>query len=174
MNAALGAGAVTVTALARDDSTVLDRGVLAMVDNQIDPTTATVRLKATFPNTKETLWPGQFVNVRVLLRQQTGVVTLPTVAVEHGPAGEFAYVVKADSTVEVRPLRLGQESNGTVVVLDGLQGGERVVTSNQYRLEPGTRVHAISGYVEIAKPPRAAAPQAEVARRTPQPAVAPR
>jgi multidrug efflux system membrane fusion protein len=174
VNEALAAGPVTVTALARDDSTVLDRGTLALVDNQIDPTTATVRLKATFPNTKETLWPGQFVNVRVLLRQQRGVITLPTVAVEHGPAGEFAYVVKADSTVEVRPLHLGPETDGTVVVLDGLQGGEHVVTSNQYRLEPGTRVHVISGYVENAKPPPAAAPSAEVARRVSPAAAAPR
>jgi multidrug efflux system membrane fusion protein len=140
INKALGAGSVRVTALSRDDKTQLDTGTLTLVDNQIDPNTATMRLKAVFPNQQNTLWPGQFVNVRVLVQQQEDVLTLPSAAVQHGPDGLFTYVVKADSTVEVRPLKIGEDSEGVVVVTDGVSAGERVVTSNQYRLQPGARV----------------------------------
>ena len=137
---ALAAGSVRVTALSRDDKTQLDTGTLSLIDNQIDPNTATMRLKAVFPNQQNTLWPGQFVNVRVLVREQDDVLTLPSAAVQHGPDGLFTYVVKSDSTVEVRPLKIGEDSEGVVVVTDGLSAGERVVTSNQYRLQPGARV----------------------------------
>ena len=137
---ALGAGAVRVTALSRDDKTQLDTGTLSLIDNQIDQTTATMRLKAVFPNQQNTLWPGQFVNVRVLVQQQEDVLTLPSAAVQHGPDGLFAYVVKSDSTVEARPLKTGEDSAGIMVVTDGLNAGERVVISNQYRLQPGARV----------------------------------
>jgi membrane fusion protein, multidrug efflux system len=144
INQALGAGAVAVTALSRDDQTQLDNGSLTLVDNEIDPTTGTVRLKATFPNVRNTLWPGQFVNVRVLLQSRHDAVTLPTVAVEHGPDGLFAYIVKADSTVEVRAIKTAEDSGGVTVVTDGLQSGERVVTSNQYRLQPGAKVRPVA------------------------------
>ncbi len=137
---ALGAGAVRVTALSRDDKTQLDIGTLMLIDNQIDQNTATMRLKAVFPNQQNTLWPGQFVNVRVLVQQQEDVLTLPSAALQHGPDGLFTYVVKPDSTVEMRALKIGEDSEGTVVVTDGLSAGERVVTSNQYRLQPGARV----------------------------------
>jgi multidrug efflux system membrane fusion protein len=141
---ALNAGAVSVTALSRDDKTQLDTGTLSLIDNQIDPSTATMRLKASFPNVHNTLWPGQFVNVRVLVQQQQDVLTLPTAAVQHGPDGLFTYVVKADSTVEMRPIRTGEDSEGVVVVTDGVATGERVVTSNQYRLQPGTHVRLLA------------------------------
>jgi multidrug efflux system membrane fusion protein len=140
VNKALGVGAVRVTALSRDDKTQLDIGTLMLVDNQIDQTTATMRLKAVFPNQQNMLWPGQFVNVRVLVQQQEDVLTLPSAAIQHGPDGLFTYVVKPDSTVEVRALKIGEDSEGTAVVTDGLSAGERVVTSNQYRLQPGARV----------------------------------
>jgi len=144
INKALAAGAVRVTALSRDDKTELDTGTLTLIDNEIDPNTATMRLKAVFPNQQNTLWPGQFVNVRVLVQQQEDVLTLPSAAVQHGPDGLFTYVVKADSTVEVRPLKIGEDSEGVVVVTDGLSAGERVVTSNQYRLQPGARVRLLA------------------------------
>jgi len=144
INKALAAGAVRVTALSRDDKTELDTGTLTLIDNEIDPNTATMRLKAVFPNQQNTLWPGQFVNVRVLVQQQENVLTLPSAAVQHGPDGLFTYVVKADSTVEVRPLKIGEDSEGVVVVTDGLSAGERVVTSNQYRLQPGARVRLLA------------------------------
>lgn len=140
VNQALAVGAVSATALSRDDQTQLDIGTLALIDNQIDPNTATMRLKAVFPNQRNTLWPGQFVNVRVLIQQQKDVLTLPSAAIQHGPDGLFTYVVKPDSTVEVRALKVGEDSDGMVIVTDGLSAGERVVTSNQYRLQPGARV----------------------------------
>jgi multidrug efflux system membrane fusion protein len=139
---ALSAGPLSVTALSRDDRTQLDTGTLALVDNEIDPGTGTVRLKATFPNAHDALWPGQFVNVRLLLQQRRGAVTMPSAAVQHGPAGLFTYVVKADSTVEMRPIQVAEETEGMAVVTAGLAAGERVVTSNQYRLEPGARVRS--------------------------------
>lgn len=140
---ALAAGKVSVTALSRDDRTQLDSGTLSLIDNQIDPSTATMKLKASFPNLKNTLWPGQFVNVRVLVRQQQDALTVPATAVQHGPDGLFAYVVRSDATVEVRPIRTGEDGEGAVVVTDGLAAGERVVTSNQYRLQPGARVRLL-------------------------------
>jgi multidrug efflux system membrane fusion protein len=147
VTAALGAGQVSVAALSRDDQTQLDAGTLALVDNQIDTTTGTVRLKATFPNTHDSLWPGQFVNVRVLLKQRRGAVTLPSAAVERGPQGLFTYVVKADSTVEMRPITVAEDTDGVAVIGEGVQPGERVVISNQYRLEPGARVRTLSAAI---------------------------
>jgi membrane fusion protein, multidrug efflux system len=145
VNHALAAGAVRITALSRDDQTELDTGTLSLIDNQIDPATATMRLKAVFANQQNNLWPGQFVNVRLLVQQQQGVMTVPSAAIQHGPDGLFTYVVKSDSTVEVRALKTGGDSEGVVVVTDGLKVGERVVTSNQYRLQPGARIRALAG-----------------------------
>ncbi len=143
ITAALGRGAAKVTALSRDETTELDVGTLSVVDNQIDQTTGTIKLKATFPNAHNTLWPGQFVNARVLVAELHNAVIVPTEAVQPGAEGTFVYVVKSDSTVEARPVQLGQENEGHVVVLSGLDAGERVVTTNQYRLEPGTRVRVL-------------------------------
>ena len=137
---ALALGPVQVTTLTRDGNAMLDQGTLALIDNQIDQTTGTARLKATFPNTRNTLWPGQFVNARVLVRTEHNVLTLPSSAVQLGPNGPFTYVVKGDSTVEVRPLELGPESGGLTVIKKGISLNERVVTSNQYRLQAGVHV----------------------------------
>lgn len=146
---AMAAGQVEVSALSRDDRTQLDTGTLALVDNQIDTATGTVRLKATFANARNALWPGQFVNVRILLQQRHGALTVPTMAVQRGPDGLFAYVVKADSTVDARPIETAEDTDGVTVVTGGLQAGERVVTSNQYRLQPGANVR-------VAAPPTSA------------------
>ena len=140
VSAALSGGPVNVTTLSRDGGTVLDQGTLTLIDNEIDQATGTARLKATFNNTHNTLWPGQYVNARVQIRTDRNVLTLPTTAVQLGPNGPFTYVVKADSTVEVRQLKIGDESGGMTVVTAGLNLNERVVTSNQYRLQPGTHV----------------------------------
>jgi multidrug efflux system membrane fusion protein len=142
VGAALATGPVPVTTLSRDGSTVLDQGTLTLIDNEIDQTTGTARLKATFNNANNTLWPGQYVNARVLIRTEHNALTLPTAAVQLGPNGPFTYVVKTDSTVEVRPLKIGAESGGMTVVTDGLAFNERVVTSNQYRLQPGAHIRA--------------------------------
>lgn len=137
---ALSAGPVAVVATSRDGKTELDRGTVSLIDNEIDQSTGTVRVKVTFPNTQSTLWPGQFINARVLVQTEHNALTIPSAAVERGPEGVFSYVVKADSTVEARPLQLGEESGPVTVVANGLREGERVVTSNQYRLQPGTHV----------------------------------
>jgi len=140
IGSALAAGPVQVTTLSRDGNTVLDEGTLTLIDNQIDQTTGTARLKATFSNTRNTLWPGQYVNARVLVRTERNVLTVPSAAVQLGPNGPFTYVVKDDSTVEVRPLDLGAESGGLTVIKKGIALNERVVTSNQYRLQAGVHV----------------------------------
>src|SRR6266481_1144952 len=144
VGAALAAGAVSVTTVSRDSSTELDRGTLTLIDNEIDQTTGTAKFKATFSNAHNTLWPGQYVNARVLVRTERNALTLPTTAVQLGPNGPFTYVVKPDSTVEVRQLKIGEESDGMTIVRSGLALNERVVTSNQYRLQAGTHVRAVT------------------------------
>jgi membrane fusion protein, multidrug efflux system len=137
---ALAAGPVQVTTLSRDGSTILDEGTLTLIDNQIDQATGTAKLKATFSNTRNTLWPGQYVNARVLVRTERDALTVPTPAVQLGPNGPFTYVVKSDSTVEVRAIELGEASGGLTVIKKGIALNERVVTSNQYRLQAGVHV----------------------------------
>ena len=140
VSAALARGPVQVTTMSRDGATVLDEGTLSLIDNQIDQATGTAKLKAVFSNEHNTLWPGQYVNARVLLRTERNALTVPTPAVQLGPNGPFTYVVKSDSTVEVRPIELGEESGGMTVIKKGIALNERVVTSNQYRLQPGVHV----------------------------------
>lgn len=143
LNRALEAGNVAVAAVSRDGKTDLDQGTIALVDNQIDQSTGTIRVKATFPNPHNALWPGEFINARVLVRTEHNALTVPTAAIQRGPNGMFAYVVKADSTVEARLLKVGNENNDLTVITDGLKDGEQVVLSNQYRLEPGARVRSV-------------------------------
>src|SRR5258706_1934872 len=142
VNTALSSGPVTVTTVSRDGRTELDQGTLTLVDNVIDQTTGTAKFKATFNNAHNTLWPGQYVNARVLVRTERNALTLPTTAVQLGPNGPFTYVVKPDSTVEGRQLKIGEESGGLTVVRSGLALNERVVTTNQYRLQAGAHVRA--------------------------------
>jgi multidrug efflux system membrane fusion protein len=153
IGAALAAGPVKVTTLSRDGKTELDEGTLTLIDNQIDQTTATARLKAIFANTHNTLWPGQYVNARVLVRTDRNALTLPTSAVQLGPNGPFTYVIKSDSTVEVRPLTLGDESGGMTVIQSGIALNERVVTSNQYRLQSGVHVRDNASAADTNKAP---------------------
>jgi multidrug efflux system membrane fusion protein len=153
IGAALAAGPVQVTTLSRDGKTVLDQGTLTLIDNEIDQPTGTAKLKATFANTHNTLWPGQYVNARVLVRTERNALTLPTAAVQLGPNGPFTYVIKGDSTVEVRPLTLGDESDGMTVIKGGLALDERVVTSNQYRLQSGVHVRDNATAAGPDKPP---------------------
>ena len=144
LNRALEAGKVSVAAVSRDGQTELDKGTIALIDNQIDQTTGTIRVKATFPNPHNALWPGEFVNARVLVSTEKNALTIPSVAIQRGPNGMFAYVVKNDSTVEMRPLKVGPENAALTVVTEGLKEGDQVVLSNQYRLAPGARVRSVS------------------------------
>ena len=140
VNAALAAGPVTVATVSRQGGDELDRGTLTLIDNEIQQATGTLKLKATFDNKRNTLWPGQYVDARVLVHTDRDAVTIPSSAVQLGPDGPFTYVVKGDSTVEVRPLKLGAQNGAVTVVTAGLALNERVVTSNQYRLQAGTHV----------------------------------
>jgi len=148
---AMASGVVTVNAVSRDGKGQLGSGSVSLIDNQIDQTTGTMRLKATFPNKENKLWPGDFVDARVLLQTRQHALTIPSSALQRGPDGVFAYVVKADSTIEMRPLTLGEEAGAVSIVEKGLQEGERVTTSNQYRLQPNAHVQVLPAGSAAAK-----------------------
>jgi multidrug efflux system membrane fusion protein len=133
-------GIPTVEVFAADNKTVIDRGTLQVVDNQVDQTTGTVKLKAEFPNKDLQLWPGQFINVRLLIDTLAQVVVAPTAAVQRGPNGVFVFVVQPDNTVAVRPVTVAQQSETQAVIATGLNEGERVVTTGFARLTAGTDV----------------------------------
>lgn len=149
--AAVKRGPVPVVALSRDGKQQFDAGTLLLIDNEIDQTTGTIRLKATMPNDAGLLWPGQFVNARLLVETQPQAVTIPAAAVQSGPEGALAFVVKPDTTMEVRKLKVGETSGGWTVVESGIAEGETVVTSGHYRLQPGTRVEVRGAAVADAR-----------------------
>jgi len=133
-------GAMTVLALDRDNSTELDRGQLTVFDNQIDTTTGTIRLKATFPNVNLKLWPGQFVNPRLLLSVRTNGIVVPASVVQRGPEGAYAFVVNEDMSVKMATVKVAQIDQGQALIDSGLTAGERVVVDGQYKLQPGSKV----------------------------------
>jgi multidrug efflux system membrane fusion protein len=133
-------GPLTVQAFAASDEKQIAEGALDLVDNTVDQTTGTVKLKAEFPNKDRALWPGQFVNAHLVLKLVHDGITVPAVAIQTGPNGPYAYVVKDDSTVERRPVTVVQTDNNATLVGSGLQVGERVVTAGQFKLEQGTKV----------------------------------
>jgi multidrug efflux system membrane fusion protein len=133
-------------AIASDDGkTQLDRGTVGLIDNRVDPATGTVRLKAIFPNESQRLWPGQFVNLRVVTRVLHKVLTTPSSAISQGPKGAFAYVIARDGTVDLRPVTVEREIGGVAQIGAGLHEGDRVVTSGQYRLQPGDHARVLAG-----------------------------
>jgi multidrug efflux system membrane fusion protein len=133
-------GKVTVGAyLSKDDKTP-EQGVLTFVDNTVDPTTGTIKLKATFQNAQKKLWPGQFVNVALTLTTQPNALLVPTSAIQTGQSGQFVFVVKKDNTVESRPIAAGRAIGDETVIDKGVTPGETVVTDGQVRLVPGARV----------------------------------
>lgn len=156
VNKAFAKGPLPVEAMAPDNKTVADRGTLQVVDNQIDPTTGTVKLKAEFPNPELQIWPGQFINVRLLIDTLRQVVVVPTAALQRGPNGTFVYVVKEGDVVGVRPVTVTLQDDTRTVVASGLQASERVVTTGFARLADGTKVTVSN--------PDAAAPPAPVNR----------
>jgi len=122
-------------------SVVAPEGQLTFIDNAVDPTTGMIQLKATFSNENNALWPGQFVHVALTLSTEPRAVVVPSSAVQMGQNGEFIYVVKADQTVEMRPLTIGIARDGQTIVESGLNAGEIVVTDGQLRLVPGAKVN---------------------------------
>jgi len=137
-------GQLPVTAFARDDETELGDGVLELVDNQIDQTTGTIRLKARFPNPTQSLWPGEFVNMRLQVGAVHNGLTVDSRVIQRGPKGVFAYVIKSDDTVEMRPIEAGQDYRGQLLVTKGLNANERVVVDGQLRLQTGSKVTTAS------------------------------
>jgi membrane fusion protein, multidrug efflux system len=133
-------GALEVDAYSRDDQTKLATGKLLTIDNQIDQTTGTAKLKGVFDNPDNSLWPNQFVNVHLLLETRKNAITAPASAMQRGPDGTFTYVVDAKNTVQMRPVQVALTQGATVVVASGLQAGDRVVTDGQEKLQAGSRV----------------------------------
>jgi membrane fusion protein, multidrug efflux system len=119
-------------------------GKLIFVDNSADLSTGTIKLKATFPNKDKAMWPGQFVNVALTLYEQQDAIVAPSVAVQNGPNGQYVFVLKADQTVEMRPIKIARTEGDDTVVAAGLKVGDQVVTVGQLRLAPGTRVDTSS------------------------------
>ena len=158
LSAALARGPVTATALSREGKDDLDTGTVSLIDNQIDQATGTIRVKATLPNRQRRLWPGEFVNVRVLTQTQRQVLTIPLGALQRGPEGLFTYLVGPDSTISVAQLTVGEQNGGIAVITKGLQAGDKVVASNQYRLQPGSRVRANTTQVATSVSARATEP----------------
>ena len=136
-----------VLAVARDSASPsalpTAEGVLTAVDNQIDSATGTIRLKATFPNADQRLWPGQFVNVRLRVAMKRGAIVVPSAVVQRGPQGPFVFVIQEDSTAQVRPIQPGYAEDGRIVIESGLTAGERVVLEGQYRLQKGSKVRVL-------------------------------
>jgi len=149
--------ALTVLAVTRDNQTELARGKLTAYDSQIDATTGTIKLKATFDNQDKKLWPGQFVNARLLVRTEQGALTVPAPAVQLGPNGSYVYKVQDDQTVQMVPVTVGQSEASVATITQGLNEGDKVVVDGQSRLQPGSKV-AASAAPGV---PAAAAPAAE-------------
>jgi multidrug efflux system membrane fusion protein len=124
----------------RNNINPLATGQLLLIDGTIYQTTATMRLKAIFPNKNERLWPGGFVNARVLLETRRGAVTVPSVAVQRGPQGLFVWALGPDDTVQMRPIAVGPLTADLTIVTAGIHVGDRLVTEGAYRLQPGIKV----------------------------------
>ncbi|MEO7324854.1 MAG: efflux RND transporter periplasmic adaptor subunit [Dokdonella sp.] len=134
-----------VSALDRSDAHVLTDGVLAVIDNQIDTTTGTFKLKSEFQNADNALWPGQFVNVRLQVNTIAGGIVIPATAMQRGPDGNYVYMLQADNTVAMKPVTAGGDAgNNNVLVAAGVAANDRVVTEGQFRLKPGSKVQALA------------------------------
>ena len=140
VNAAMGQRQLPVEVLGNDNKVVVERGTLQVVDNQVDQATGTIRLKAEFANKDLQLWPGQFLNVRLLVDTLKQVVVVPTAAVQRGPNGLFVYAVRDDNTVGLRTVTITQQDETQTVVTSGVQAGERVVTTSFNQLSDGRQV----------------------------------
>ena len=160
VNRQMEAGPLTVAASSRADNKVLGQGTLLLINNEIDQTTGTIQLKATFPNKDHALWPGQFVDVQLLLETRHNAVTVPAAAVQLGPQGVYAYVVKAGKAQMV-PIKVSSANAGSPMALieTGLSSGDQVVIDGQLKLRPGV-------YVKPAAPTPAAAPPPVTASQT--------
>src|SRR4029079_14010307 len=115
-------------------------GMLSVIDNVVDQSTSTIRLKATFPNNDRRLWPGEFVQVRLRVAYAPKALVVPPSAVQNGPQGQYVYIVDQNHHATLRPIRVARTDVNRVVIAEGLHAGEEVVTDGQLRLTPGARV----------------------------------
>jgi membrane fusion protein, multidrug efflux system len=137
---------LTVLAYSQDGKIQLDQGKLTLVNNEILQTTGSIQLKAEFPNKQHRLWPGELISARLLLDTRHDGLTVAASVVQEGPQGSYAYVINADGSVAIRPLKVAQVSNGQALIDSGLQANEQVVIDGQYKLQPGTHVTILHGH----------------------------
>jgi multidrug efflux system membrane fusion protein len=141
----LAKGALAVRARPTGDTQTASEGTLTFIDNAVDQQTGTIRLRATFPNRDNALWPGQFASVTVTLDRQDNAIVVPADALQNGPKGPYVYVVKSDSSAEMRSVKVDRTDGPEAVIAEGVHEGETVVVSGQIRLTPGIKVQAKSG-----------------------------
>jgi multidrug efflux system membrane fusion protein len=141
-------GKLTVDAYSRDDRTKIATGSLTTIDNQIDTTTGTGKLKAVFENRDRSLWPNQFVNVHLLLEVRKNSIVVPSAAIQRGPQGTYVFAVKPDKTAEMRPVTVAFSEGNLAAITQGIKTGDVVVTDGQDKLQPGTRVEIRGGPVQ--------------------------
>lgn len=145
-------GNVEVLAFDQDNKTQLAQGKLLLIDNQIDQTTSTIRLKAEFPNLDERLWPGEFVHIHILITTRKDAVTVPPLAVQRGPDGLYVWLIKSNDTVQQQAIEAQNVSDSMMIVTKGLNAGDRIVLDGQSRLDDGVHVNI--------RPPRTGTPEA--------------
>ncbi len=133
-----------VSAIDRDGTRVLAKGELVLIDNQVDSATGTIKFKATFANADDALWPGQFVNVRLLLETRSAAIVVPVAAVQNGPDGRYVYLAGSDDHIQLRPVTVSSCDTQVCVVAHGLADGERVVVDGQHKIDEGVLVAAVS------------------------------
>jgi multidrug efflux system membrane fusion protein len=170
VNQQMAAGSLTVAATSRADNKIMGQGTLLLINNQINQTTGTIQLKATFPNQDHALWPGQFVDIQLLVETRHGAVTVPAAAVQRGPQGIYAYVVKADNTVQMAAIKVAAVNEGgpTAVIESGISAGDQVVVDGQLKLRPGVGVKATQAAPAPQTPGTAPAPQTPGSAPAPQ------
>ena len=154
------AGTLKVEARFPSDEGRPEQGSLAFIDNAVDRTTGTIKLKADFKNPERRLWPGQFINVALTLSTQSDAVVVPSEAVQVGQEGQHVFVIKPDNSVEVRPVVVARTNEGEAVISKGLQPGEQIVREGQFLLGPGSRIEVKDG-----KTTEAGAPKTEKSER---------
>jgi multidrug efflux system membrane fusion protein len=148
-------GKLSVDAYSRDDQTKLATGALTTIDNQIDTTTGTGKLKAVFENRDRSLWPNQFVNVHLLLEVKKNNTVVPSAAIQRGPQGTYVFVVKPDNTAEMRNVTVSISQGNLTAIAQGIKPNENVVTDGQDKLQPGTKVEIRGGAKPNATPAQA-------------------
>ena len=139
-------------ALSTDGKRVLSTGTLALINNQVDTTSGTIRLKAVFDNKDHELWPGQSVSTRLLVKTLKDATVVPDDAVQHGTDGLYAFSVNQENKAELRKIKVSQSVDGKSVIDDGLSPGQQVITAGQYKVQPGTLVSSAVASSDPAQP----------------------